>query len=163
MNKISNILVVSCLILFLGCSEKKSDDSSSVAVLALLANANSTPKCPYTVSGATVQYNLYTASTSATSIGSLVTTTTVAVKATVSAGQKVVFSGINYSGSAQSSVFLKSDCPVSTSDNAPSGNYTKTNNSSGGSLSYEISFSTGGSYVLFLLGVNAQGVNVVIQ
>lgn len=162
MKNASKILIVTCLVLFASCSEKKSDDSSS-AVLALLATTNSTPKCSYTVSGATVQYNLYTASTSATSLGNLTSVTTVAIKATVTAGQKVVFSGVNFSGTPLSSVFLKSDCPVSTSDNAPSGNYTKTNNSTGGSLNYEISFSTGGSYVLFLLGVNAQGVNVIIQ
>lgn len=150
--------------LALSCEEKKENDSAStLALLALTSSANSTQICGYQTSGTEVRYTLYNASTSATSMGTLTSLTNSAVRATVTAGQKVVFTGVNFSGSILSGVYTKSACPISASDLTNIGNYTKTNNSVGSTLSYEISFSVAGTYIILFQGVSAQGVNVIVQ
>lgn len=161
-NKI--ILALSILLITANCSEKKEDDSAStIALLALAGNTNTTQTCAYQTNGVEVKYTLFNASTSATSMGTLTTLSNSAIKATVTAGQKIVFSGINFSGSILASVYTKSSCPITVTDLTSIANFTKTNNTVGGSLSYEISFSVTGTYIILFQGVSAQGVNVVVQ
>lgn len=165
MKKVSKYLII-LLTLFLAvsCEEKKKDDSTTtVALLALAGNSSSAQTCGYQTNGTEVKFTLFNATTSATSMGSLTSLSNSAIKATVTAGQKVVFSGVNFSGSILTGVYTKSSCPISVADLTSAGNYTKTNNSVGSTLSYEISFSVAGTYIILFQGVTAQGVNVIVQ